>query len=188
LLDSELVPSSDRTQFEDNAARKRMYDRCTRIAKILNRRAGLESERQRFASVLDQAEEMFRDQERKLKTGELPLGIEGQLEYEIRRTLEDTGKRLRRAQGKRQKSPRDEELIKRGKKVQRKGKSVLRRLSRAASSGALFDVTKAVALGAEAKNLYALVVDVLCQELARQPKTLERLLKALQSTITQRLR
>ena len=187
LLDKGLVPSSDRTQFEDNAARKRMYDRCRRVARVLNLRAGVESERQRFGSALDQAEEAFREQERKLKRGEVPAELQDEVQYGIRRTLEDVQKRLRRARGKKAKTTHDTELIERGRKVQRKGKSVLRRLSNAASAGELFDVTKAVRFGREAKGLYSVVVEVLREELRSQPRTLERILKALQTAIADRL-
>ena len=187
LLDGELVPSSDRTQFEDNAARKRMYERCTRITKVLNRRAGTESEQHRFESVLDQADETFREQEMRLKRGELLAELGDQSKYDVKKTLEDVEKRLLRAGGRKEKSSRDEVLIARGKKIHKKGKRVLQGLSRAASKGELFDITKAVPLGNEAKTLYALVVGVLREELARHPKTLERVLKALQSAIRQKL-
>jgi hypothetical protein len=188
LMDGGLVPSADRMHFEDNEARQRMYERCSRIAKVLNKRAGVESERDRLVSALDQADEKYRDQDRKLGTGEIPVEIAGQVEYEIRKTLEDLQKRLNRAKGKREPSPRDTKLLERGQKVQRKGRAVLRRLTAASAEGTLYDITKAVSLTGQSRKLYQLVVNVLNEELQAQPKILERLLRALQVAIKKRLR
>jgi hypothetical protein len=53
VLDPEVIPSSDRTDFEDNNARDRLIQRCLRVSTILRKRAGEESEMRRFEETLD---------------------------------------------------------------------------------------------------------------------------------------
>ncbi len=187
LLDQELVPSSDRDQFEDNAARKQMYVRCSRIARVLNRRAGTESEQRRFGDVIREADAAFATRERDLKRSELPADLRDDVQFEIRTTLENVEKRLRRARSRRQKSSSDERLIAMGAKTSRRGRSLLRKLSKAEQDGSLLDIAQIVTLSRKARMVYDAVVEVLREELAGEPAALERILRVLHKRIKKKL-
>jgi hypothetical protein len=186
-LDDGLVPASDRDEFEDNHARKRLYQRCTRIARVLNQEARVESDRSRFDTVLGRTEDALAQRGRELDQGELPAELRANVEFEIRKALENVGTRLKRATGKRVKTTRDTELIARGTKVQRRAKSLLRRLSQPDADAGFFDILKKVPLNEQAQALYQVVVEVLRDELASEPARLEQVLKALHAKIGQRL-
>ena len=138
LFDKELVPSSDRDNFEDNAARKRTYSRCTRIAQVLNRKAGIESQQRRFGEVIKETEAVLSARGRELDLGDLPADLQDEIQYEIR--------------------------------------------------SALGNIAKAVKLSPQAKAVYETIVEVLREELAGQPRRLERVLKAVHTRLGQKLR
>ena len=186
-LDNGLVPASDRDEFEDNKPRKRLYQRCARIAQVLNQEARVESDRSRFDTVLGRTEDALAQRRRELDRGELPAEIRANVEFEIRKALENVSARLNRATGKRVKTTRDTELIARGTKVQKRAKSLLRRLSQADADAGFFDILKKVPLDEQAQALYQVVVEVLRDELASEPVRLEQVLKALHAKIGQRL-
>jgi molecular chaperone HtpG len=186
-LDNNLVPASDRDEFEDNHARKRMHQRCKRIARVLNQKAYVASDRSRFDTVLGRTEASLAQRGRELDQRELPTEIRTDVQFEIRKALENVSERLKRASGKRAKTARDTALIARGTKVQKRAARLLRRLSQADSEAGFFDILKKVPLGHEAKALYRVVVEVLREELESEPARLERILKALHARIGQRL-
>ena len=185
LMDGELIPSSDRTDFEDNEARKQMFARCRRVSHILNRKAGVESEQRRFATVIEETESSIRDRERQLRDGTLPVEVHSEVQHQIRVALQNVDKRLKRARAKKTKTEKDARLIKKGAKVSRRARKVLSTLNRASRDGNLYDISLAADLSNEARAVYDITVEVLREELAPETAKLERILKALHSKIRQ---
>lgn len=183
LLDSELVPTADRTDFEDNAGRERMYDRCRRVSQQLNREAGIESEHRRFGEVLSITERLVDSQRQEMEKGTLGLEVRSNVQYEVRRALEDVEKRLRRTQAKRLKDKKDAHLIRQGRTVVRRAKSFLTELDE--GNGRFFDIKKAVPMSEEAQRMYDLVVSVLREELRSDVRLFERILRRLRDRIQQ---
>jgi len=183
LMNPGLVPSSDRTDFEDNSTRKEMHARCRRISHVLNRKAGVESEQRRFDAVILEAETSVRGRERQLQEGTLPIEVRDEVQHEIRTALDNVEKRLKRSRAKKAKTNTDTRLIKKGATVTRRARKVLSKLNRASRDGNLYDISVAVDLGAEAQAVYDITVEVLREELSTETAKLERILRSLQSKI-----
>lgn len=181
LLDGSLKPSSDRTNFEDNVARSRMYERCKRIAQQLSREAGQESAQRLFDQRLSLTEQIVQRRQEELQQGTLDVALKADVQFAVRKALEDVESRLKRTQGKRQKDAKDQQLIRKGKSVAKKAQVFLATLEREA--GRLYDVTKAVPMSEEGKRLYNLVVEVLREELRTEQALLEKVLHRLRERV-----
>ncbi len=186
LLDHGLVPSSDRSDFEDNKARKRLYKRCRRIAQVANRRARRESDQTRFETIVARADEQVARREADLADRSIPVDLREDVAFQIRTALRDVQKRLNRARGRRTKTKRDVELVAAGTKLERRAQKLLRDLAKPESEDLLYDVTKAVRFDQQAHEVYDLVVEVLRDELATDTATLEKVLRELHKRLRQR--
>jgi hypothetical protein len=181
LTDLGLVPTADRTDFEDNAARQRMYERCQRISQQLNREAGLESEHRRFGEVLSLTERLVGGRRQEMKSGQLDVAIRPDVQYQVRKALEEVEKRMARTKAKREKVAKDNELIRQGRTVVRHAKGLLNELE--AEDAQLFDVKKAVPMSEEAQRMYDVVISVLRDELRSDLPVFERILRRLRERI-----
>lgn len=109
------------------------------------------------------------------------MALKGDVQFKIRKALEDVEARLKRAQGKRKKNEKDHLLISKGKSVIKQGKSFLVTLEK--ESGRLYDITKAVPMSEKEKRLYNLVIEVLREELRTEQALLEKILRRLRERV-----
>lgn len=180
VLDERVIPSSDRTDFEDNEPRADLFQRCRRIAQILSQRAGTESAQRTFDESIITAKELIGAREGKLKEGETPIEVKPQVEYEIRKTTEDLEKRIDRTARKRKQSRKDKALVKRGQTVVRNGKGLLRRLE---SKEGFVDIRQKIELGDQAKQVYQIVIDCLKDEFSFDLRRLERIVSSINKAL-----
>lgn len=181
LADQDLIPTADRTDFEDNSARQAMHDRCGRISQQLNREAGLESEHRRFDDLLGATERLVNGRRQEIASGTLDVEMRGNVQFQVRKALEEVEKRLARTQAKRQKVDRDKELIRHGRTVVRRAKTLLTDLDE--GDAHLFDIRKVVPLNEAARQMYEVVVAVLREELRAEPDLFERILRKVRDRI-----
>jgi len=109
VLDPEVIPSSDRTDFEDNRARVRLVNRCLRVSTILRKKAGEESALRRFDEALNKGSEIIATREGEIKAGGVPVEIKEQVVFEIQKLQEDVKKRL--------KGPKTQRSVRRAQKL-----------------------------------------------------------------------
>jgi hypothetical protein len=181
LTDAGLVPTADRTDFEDNAPRQRMYERCQRISQQLNREAGMESEHRRFGEVLSLTERLVKSRREEMNGGQMDVAIRPDVQYQVRKALEEVEKRMARTKAKRTKVAKDNELIRHGQTVVRGAKGFLNDLE--VKDTQLFDLKKAVPMGEEAQRMYDVVITVLREDLRSDLPVFERILRKLRERI-----
>lgn len=180
ILDKEIIPSSDRTDFEDNEARTRLFSRCRRIAQILNQRAGTESEQRRFDESIISTEFFIEKQKKEIEKDEIIDQLKPELDYETRKKIEDIGKRLKRIMSKRIKSKKDKQLIKRGKNTLKKTKNILKIFE---SAKKFTNIVETLELNNQAKNLYQIVIDILKEEFSSDLNHLRNIIKKINNAI-----
>lgn len=185
ILDENVIPSSDRTDFEDNKTRDLLYERCRKIAQILNHRAGSESAQRRFGKVITSVDEMIARRKSSFEKTEIPIQFKSEVEYEIRKAIEDIENRLRRTVTKRKKSGRDKELIKEGEKVIKKTRELLKIVK---SEEVFIDVGDKVELNEQARQVYQIIIDCLKEELSSDWKQLERIIHKINETLVKFLK
>jgi hypothetical protein len=177
VLDPQVVPSSDRTSFEDNEARARLAERCKRISSNLNRKAGQESAIRRFEEVLDEGSDLVATREDQMKTGQVPLELKDQFVYEIKGIHEDIQKRL--------KGPKSAKAATRAAFVLAKAKKLIREVKREDSG--FLDISKELQFNKKLQYLYNCIIEVLQEEFEGEPERLERIVRKLHESIRQRL-
>lgn len=163
ILDAGVIPSSDRTAFEDNAARKRLEERCVRIASNLNRKAGEESAMRRFDEILDQSLEVIARREKQAKAGQLPVELEDQVVYEFKRIEEDVRKRL--------KGPKTPTAANRAKRLMGRTRGFLQSLKK--NPEVFSDLKTELRFDPRLRALYDCAVQVLKEEFSDDPERLE---------------
>jgi molecular chaperone HtpG len=181
VLDESIVPSSDRTDFEDNEARATLFKRCRRIAHVLSKLAGTESAQRTFDESIMAARDLISMREAKVKESEIPIEVKPEVEYGIRRTIEDLEKRIGRTARKREPSVKDMQLVRRGATVVKKAKTLLKRIQ---SKEGFVDVGETMKLNKQARQVYQVVVDCLKEEFSFDPIRLEGIIGKINTALT----
>lgn len=185
VLDARVVPSSDRTDFEDNEARTRLYNRCRRIAQILSHRAGTESAQRTFEESILSTGRLVETRTSEMENRQLPVELKPEIAYEIRKVIEDIEKRLDRTKRKRKPSQKDKQLIKSSKQALRKAKSVLKLTE---SKGSFENTRESLELNAQAREVYQVVIDCLKEELSSDRQVLQRLIRQINRALAERFK
>ncbi len=180
VLDEGIIPSSDRTDFEDNEARTILFQRCRRIAQVLSKRAGTESAERTFDESIAAAGGLISGREAKLKEMEIPVEVKPEVEYKIRRTVEDLEKRIERTVRKREPSIKGIELVNRGVAVVERAKGLLRRME---SKEGFIDIREKIGLNEQARQVYQVVVNCLKEEFSFDPARLERIISKINNAL-----
>ena len=179
VLDADVVPSSDRTDFEDNPARKDLYERCVDIAKDLNLVRRAESTERNFEKAVDAVNTAVNEGKQKLDQNALPVELRDEAKYAVRSTLENLKKRLEHSKNKRKRAA--------AKAAVRRGEELLTRLDTTHQSGAGFiDITQALKFDERCKTLYKAIIDVLREEFRYDHKRLEQLIQKIHEALQAR--
>lgn len=176
VLDPQVIPSSDRTVFEDNRARRRLAERGLRISSNLNRKAGAESAVRRFDEVLDKGIEMVSRRESQVNAGEVPVEIKDQIVYEVRQVQEDVQKRL--------KGPKTPRSVNRAKRLMGRTRRFLQKIKR--SDEVFLDLRAELKFNGKLRVFYSAVVEVLREEFTQDPDRLERIIRKIHESIRSR--
>jgi hypothetical protein len=167
VLDSGVIPTSARDDFEDTTARGRLYKRCQKIAAVLSLRAGQESQQQRFGEVVLKGQTLVSDTEAELKSGKLESELREDKDFAIQKLLEDLGKRLKQSSSSRRK---DEKALRRAKQVIRRAENLRRKLRARVDGKDLFvDISKLLKMDRKMKALYSTIISVLREEFRQEP-------------------
>jgi hypothetical protein len=177
VLDPDVVPSSDRTAFEDNHARTRMSQRCIRIASILNRKAGDESAIRRFDEALDESLAVVSRREREIRAGQVPLELRDQVLYEFRRIDEDMRKRLR--------GPRTTRTVSRANRLMGRARRLLHSIRK--QEKGFVDLGSELGFDSRLRALYEAVIEVLKEEFKDDPQRLENIINRIHQYARARL-
>lgn len=172
VLDPDVTPSSDRTDFEDNSARSRLYKRCVRIASNLSRKAGEESARRRFHEVLTEGNDALSKREKDLNTGQLPVELKDQVVFETQKFQEDVQKRLERTK--------DEKAKSRARRFLGRSRRLLATIRK---EKGFLDLQKALRFDNKLRLLYDTIIETLKNEFRHEPGRLERLIRAIHQAI-----
>jgi hypothetical protein len=168
ILDNRVTPSSDRTDFEDNAARRALYEQCYVIAQDLNFRRRVESLARNFDKAVAAVNQAVTQGESKLQADAMPAELKDDATYQIRRTLENLQKRLKQS-----KSPRKKRAA---KAAMKRGESFISKLnSLDGKKGGVVDITDALKFDARCKAVYETIIEVLKGEFQHDPQRLERI-------------
>jgi molecular chaperone HtpG len=173
VLDPEVIPSADRTDFEDNGARRQLYKRCVRISSILNRKAGEESATRRFKEALNDARGFLDQRQQQLADHQLPVELREEVVFQLKKFQEDIEKRIPGSQA---------PLKSAGKKFLRRSQKFLNRLQ--APSNQFFDLQKELRLSPKLRALYNIVMGILKEEFRSDPDRLERIIRRIQDSLT----
>jgi molecular chaperone HtpG len=177
VLDPEVMPSSDRTDFEDNDARRRLYKQCARISSNLNRKAGEESARRRFEEVLVKGNEILLERESKIKSGALPLELKDEVVFQVQKVQEDVQKRLERSK--------DEKAISRARRFLGRSRKFLATIRKEAKG--FFDLQKALKFDRKVSFLYDTIIHVLKEEFRYDPGRLERIIRRIHDALKKKV-
>jgi molecular chaperone HtpG len=177
VLDPEVIPSSDRTDFEDNDARQRLTNRCLRISSILRNKAGKESAVRRFEEVLDQSNQLVSRRRDEVKAGALPVEVKEQVVFEIQKIQEDVQKRL--------KGPKTPTIARRAKRLMGRARRMLTVVK--GRDAGFIDLQRELKFDSRLRALYKVVLEVLKEEFRHQPDRLERVIRRIHEAARARL-
>jgi len=176
LCCSDLVPTSDRTDIEDNRARKEMHDRCRRISQRLSREAQAESEERRFAYSLQNMRGLVDKVQQDKESGVLGVAERESVEFSIRQAVQDVKKRVKRL-GRKRRTPNERKFVREADEIVRHAEKLLAQLRM--NAGQLFDVTKAVNMGEDARGVLAIVIEVLNEEFGANHSLYQKLVRRI---------
>lgn len=183
VVDPDVVPSSDRTDFEDNDARSRLFLRGRRVAQVLSSRAGQESEVRRLELKTDEAHGVFSEKNRMARRGELSDVLRDDVRYDVRRAVEDLEERLRRAKGRRELSERHKRAVASARTVAKSGRKLLKTLARAKS---FYDVGAVLHFNDQTREAYRVIPGCLREELSGDARLFARVVRRIDEALRRR--
>jgi hypothetical protein len=177
VLDTTVVPTSDRDKFEDSTARKRLYDRCREVASTLSFRAGLESRRQRLTEVVTAGRQFVADTQSELESGKLAKELKEDKDYQVQRLLDDVSKRLKKSNRSQNK---EDKVVRQAKQVIRRAERLRRTLkANDSEQGLLLDISRVLKMDAKTKAVYDTIITVLRDEFRSEPQRFASLVRKI---------
>lgn len=184
ICDPNVIPSSDRENFEQNEARENLYKQGLQISRALNITAGGSSSKRRAREVIELAETTVEQVQTEAEDGLILKETKFNKMYTVRNAIEHVEKRLKDAP--------DDKFKKRGEKIIEAGKELLGKLEREESDvkspSVVFDIKKALKLGEEALGIYDIIIQCVQEELSNQPDVFERIVKKIHTRLGDRLK
>jgi len=181
ICDPDVVPSSERDNFEQNEAREHLYAQGVQISRTLNRISGRSSDTRRAKEFILQAEQIVGDLHTDLEAGRIPREVKFDKMFSVRKAVENVKKRLRNA---------SDDFQERGKKVVKKGDQLIKQLDEAEtgySTAGVYDIKEALKLGTEAARVYEIIVACLKDEFSDEPELYEQLVKRIHTALEERM-
>lgn len=174
VLDRKVIPSSDRTDFEDDEARQRLYLRAGDLASELNIIRRAESQERNFGKKIHEAQRTISEDSGKLAAHAMAVEVKDAHAFQIQKALEDLRKRLKRSKNPTAKAE--------AKRVLRRGEKLLATLKGSnGKDGGFVDITKELHLDRKMAALYEIIISTIRQELT--PDRFERLLAKIHEAL-----
>ena len=179
ICDPELIPTSDRGDFEQNGARERFYQSGIQISRTLNTIAGESSSQRRAKEFINKAESVVKSIQGEADEGAIPKELIFNKMFEIQDAIYDVTKRFKDV---------PEEHQKRAEQVIDSGKILLRQLKlpQVDSSPSTYDIKEKLSFGGEAAAVYEIIIQCIKEELDGQPGLFERLIKRIHTALESR--
>jgi len=176
VLDSTVVPSSDRTDFEDNPSREQLYLQCTKIARDLNLMRRTESSERNFDKAVVAVNATVETEQAKLANNSLPIELRDNAKFNIRNTVNNLRKRLEQSQNPKKRKD--------AKAAVKRGEDLLVQLDEIETKGKGFvDITEVLRFDSRCKALYSTIINVLRDELRYDSGRLERVIGKIHEAI-----
>jgi hypothetical protein len=176
VLNPEVLPSSDRTDFEDSAARQELYTQCGCIRRDLNLIRQTESAERNFDKAVDAVNTVVSEGEKKIQNNALPIELRDETKYGVRTTLENLKKRLEKSRnGKRRTAAKA--AVKRGEELLAKLESIT------PQQDGFIDITEALKFDARCRAVYSIIVSVLREEFRFDVKRLEKIISKIHEAL-----
>ena len=177
VLDPDVIPSSDRTDFEENQGRSRLARRCQRISSILRTKAGKESAMRRFDEAVEGATDTLAKREDDIKSGKVLLELKDEVAFEMKKIQEDLQKRM--------KGPKKPAAGRRAERLLKRTRKVLTTLQ--APRVGFIDLSRELNFDGKLRALYETILQVLKEEFRNQPERLERIIGKIHEAVRARL-
>lgn len=181
VCDPEVVPSSERGNFEENSARERLY-RCSSktLSRTLNRIAGSSSDKRRAKEFIEAAEILVSTTEAELMTG-MPKEARLPKLVALQNALNQVNDRINKA---------PIEYQQRGVQIIEKASELVQTLDtlqpKQEKGQGFYDIKDVLGVNTESARMYDIIMDVLREEFGNQPALFERLLKRIHSALEER--
>jgi hypothetical protein len=183
ICDPEVIPSSERADFEQNEARDRLYRLGSeRISRTLNRVAGASSDTRRAKDFIEAAEEVVEKTDADFKLGQIPKETKFKKLVDLHNAVDQVSKRLKKA-------PPDYQ--ERGENVITQGENLIQQLidakpKKEKDGEGLYDIKSALSFSPETARLYDIIIDVLKDELIDRPSEYEHILARIHDALEKR--
>ncbi len=183
VCDPEVVPSSERGNFEENSARERLYRCGTRtLSRTLNRIAGASSDERRAKEVIEEAEHLTSTTEAEFITG-IPKETRLLKMVALQNARDGIKDRLNKA---------PIEYQQRGIRTMEKAGQLVEKLDtlqpKQERGQGFYDIKDVLGISPESARMYDIIMDVLREEFGDQTNLYERLLKRIHSALEERWR
>ena len=182
ICDPEVIPTSDRGDFEQNEARERLYSHAKQISRTLNKLAGGSSAVRRAKDFIVEAETVVNQVKTEAARGEIPQEVRFMKMFEVQDKILEASKRLKDA---------PENFQRRGERVIETGKELIKDLESddtgTTSANPTYDIKQKLKFGKDAIAMYDLIIRAIGEELYDQPVLYERLIKKIHATLGMKL-
>jgi hypothetical protein len=181
VCDPEIVPSSERGNFEENSARERLY-RCgsKTLSRTLNQIAGASSDERRAKEFIEAAEFLVLTTEAELVTG-IPQETRLLKLVALQNALNHVRDRMSKA---------PLEYQQRGVQAVEQASALVQKLDtlqpKQERGQGFYDIKDVLGVSAESARMYDIIMDVLREEFGDQPDLYERLLKRIHRALEER--
>ncbi len=174
ICDPDMVPSSDRENFEQNDAREHFYQNGTQISRTLNALAGESSAQRSAIEFIERAESVIQTLQTEALEGGIPKEVKFNKMFAVQDAIVKVAKRLKDA---------PEDFQKRGEDVIDFGNLLIKNLEKEPSHSEemrpVYDIIETLQFGEEASALYEIIIKCIEEELRTQPELFERLIKKI---------
>lgn len=175
VCDPEVIPSADRTNFEQNSTREQLYKQGSiAISRRLNRVAGTSSDQRRAIEFVTQAEQTVGEVSRDVDDGKVPTELRIPKIVELSKAAENVQKRLVNV---------PQPYQERGKKVVGDAQLLIQRLDGSTADAkprsAVYDIKDELKLGQEGRWVYETIIAVLSEVFGNKPEVYEKLISEI---------
>jgi len=178
ICDPEMIPSSDRENFEQNDARDRFYQEGTRISRKLNILAGESSAKRSSREFIERAESIIQEIQNEADEGRIAKELKFDKMFKIRAAILKVSERLNDA---------PTGFEERGQKIIDRGNTLVKNLENdeiaSATSSPIYDIRKKLHLSEDAIIVYEVIIKSIQEELIDKPDLFERVIKRIHAEL-----
>ncbi len=173
ICDSGVIPSADRTNFEQNRNRARLYTRGSgEISRTLNKIAGKSSDTRRAIDFIRQAETTIGQAQKEINEGGVPSELKVGRIVNLSKAVENVQKRIKNA---------PDEFQDRGQKVIEEGGTLIEQLDKGQPTetngpSPVYDIKDELKFGKEARWVYETIISVLKSEFEQNIQQFDKLI------------